>query len=263
MNTKSLISLWNHTQQHSGTSGARVCAQVLLGLYNGGRFPMDITELRILDSDLRHAALKVIASDATHCEREVHDWLGLLSGAYMVSGVTWGERFEALSFEYNCFKRGRVGKRGDYAHVTRFVIEDNDQISGKTYSTMIVDDLYVQQSGRSEAREFKSTTYTDESTGVKRTFSDERSIHGMKVIEDASTPRGLINLIQGGEVVGTMKLVHDEQGKPLHMDCTIKLNAEQSAAVKAMCDTMPAEGELVEYSRDDLPNLFQQRNHTE
>ena len=48
MNTQSLTKLWNHTQQHKGTSGARAAAGVLLGLYNGDRFPFDLTELRVI-----------------------------------------------------------------------------------------------------------------------------------------------------------------------------------------------------------------------
>lgn len=101
MDTKALISLWNHTQQHPGTSGARVCASVLLGLYNGARFPMDLTDLRLLDGALLGHALAVIANDATRCQREVHDWFNCITGQY-----GWGGRFEWLATDYKCFKRG-------------------------------------------------------------------------------------------------------------------------------------------------------------
>lgn len=102
MNTHALIQLWNLTQEHSGTSGARAAAGVLLGLYNGGRFPFDLTDLRVLDSNHLRAALEVIASDAGRCQMEVHDWLNHVSGR-----TDFGARFERLAHEYGCFKRGR------------------------------------------------------------------------------------------------------------------------------------------------------------
>lgn len=102
MNTQALIQLWNLTQLHSGTSGARAAAGVLLGLYNGSRFPYDLTDLRVLDSTNLRAALEVIAADAGRCQMEVHDWLNRLSGR-----TDFGPRFEQLAHEYGCFKRGR------------------------------------------------------------------------------------------------------------------------------------------------------------
>lgn len=102
MNTQALIELWNLTQEHSGTSGARAAAGVLLGLYNGSRFPYDLTDLRVLDSNHLRAALEVIAADAGRCQMEVHDWLNRLTGR-----TDFGARFEQLAHEYGCFKRGR------------------------------------------------------------------------------------------------------------------------------------------------------------
>ena len=102
MNTNALITLWNVTQEHIGTSGARAAAGVLLGLYNGNRFPLDLTELRCLDDGLRQAALAVIEADARRCQMEVHQWLNRLTGRN-----DFGQRFEHLAHEYACFKRGR------------------------------------------------------------------------------------------------------------------------------------------------------------
>lgn len=95
MDLHALCTLWNTTQRHSGTSGARACAGVLLGLYNGRRFPMDLTDLRLLDDDLRVAAIAVINSDAERCQYEVHEWLNRLSGRR-----DFGARFEHLAHEY-------------------------------------------------------------------------------------------------------------------------------------------------------------------
>jgi hypothetical protein len=90
---------------HAGTSGARVAAGVLLGLYNGQRFPFDLTELRAMDSPLLAAAMDVMRADATHCRREVHEWLNQLTGRR-----DFGDRFEHLAHEYGCFRRGRCKK---------------------------------------------------------------------------------------------------------------------------------------------------------
>lgn len=102
MNTTALITLWNITQMHIGTSGGRAAAGVLLGLYNGQRFPMDLTDLRVLESPFLAAAMEVIRADATRCRMEVHEWLNQISGRR-----DFGDRFEHLAHDYACFKRGR------------------------------------------------------------------------------------------------------------------------------------------------------------
>lgn len=103
MNTDALINLWNLTQEHPGTSGARVATMVLLGLYNGPRFPMDLTELRHLDSNNLRDALLVIQSDASRCEMEIHEWLNRLTGKR-----DFGDRFESLAHDYKLKGRCRL-----------------------------------------------------------------------------------------------------------------------------------------------------------
>jgi hypothetical protein len=106
MNTDALIRLWNVTQQHdAGTSGARRAALVLLGLYNGPRFPLDLTELRAMGPDIQNDALLVISEDAHRCQREVHSWLNVLTGR-----VDFGDRFEHLAWKFRV--KGRC-KRDD------------------------------------------------------------------------------------------------------------------------------------------------------
>lgn len=104
MNTKALIQLWNVTQLHAGTSGGRAAAGVLLGLYNGGRFPFDLTDLRVMDASNLDAALQVIYQDSSRCQMEVHQWLNRLTGR-----TDFGARFEQLAYDYSAgpFKRGR------------------------------------------------------------------------------------------------------------------------------------------------------------
>lgn len=100
MNLHALVQLWNVTQQHVGTSGARAAAGVLLGLYNGDRFPMNLTDLRLLDPTLLKSAVTVIACDAARCEREVHSWLNAVTGRH-----DFGQRFEHLAHEWR--RKGR------------------------------------------------------------------------------------------------------------------------------------------------------------
>ena len=79
---------------HPGTGGAKAASAVLLGLYNGKRFPINLNELRRLDSDNLEAAMNVISSDA-ETRHEVHEWLNLASGRH-----DFGSRFERLAQEY-------------------------------------------------------------------------------------------------------------------------------------------------------------------
>lgn len=102
MKLESLVQLWNITQQHRGTSGARVAAGVLLGLYNSERFPFPLDELRALDSENLAHAIAVIRCDAAHCKMEVHRWLNEITFR-----SDFGDRFEHLAHEYGAFKRGR------------------------------------------------------------------------------------------------------------------------------------------------------------
>lgn len=105
MNTEALIKLWNLTQLHRGTSGARAAAGVLLGLYNGTRFPFDLTDMRLLGGAEQAAAIAVIQADANRCQMEVHEWLNRLTGRH-----DFGNRFEHLAHEFRCFQRGRCKK---------------------------------------------------------------------------------------------------------------------------------------------------------
>jgi len=71
----------------SGDTGqGRYVAAFLLGLYNGNRFPFDLTNLRALDSALQDDCLTVLNMDAKACQHEVH--------RYFDNG---GERFETMA----------------------------------------------------------------------------------------------------------------------------------------------------------------------
>lgn len=70
---EALIRIWNVAQGDTGQSW--VCARLLLGLYNGPRFPFDLTNLRRLDSSLLRAAFDVLATAASGSWPEVHEVL--------------------------------------------------------------------------------------------------------------------------------------------------------------------------------------------
>lgn len=67
------------------TGQARKVAAFLLGLYNGDRFPFDLTDLRGLDDDLFEDCMAVLRMDARLTRQEVHN--------YFDRG---GQKFEAL-----------------------------------------------------------------------------------------------------------------------------------------------------------------------
>lgn len=84
-----LAHFWRMAQHDHG--GARVAAKLLLGLYNGARFPFDLTELRVLDNENHARALALLRLDA-HPVCEVHDYLNRLYGLRDM-----GMRFEHLA----------------------------------------------------------------------------------------------------------------------------------------------------------------------
>jgi hypothetical protein len=72
------------------TGGGSTCGKLLLGLYNGTRFPFDLTDLRRLDSDRMEAAMVVIRMDASQTYCEVH----VLLDAIYADGRSTGAEFE-------------------------------------------------------------------------------------------------------------------------------------------------------------------------
>lgn len=71
------------------TGQSSVVARFLLGLYNGKRFPMDLTELRRLDRDLLLDCLAVLEMDH-QLEMEVHRYVE--NGSALFEGLA--ERFK-------------------------------------------------------------------------------------------------------------------------------------------------------------------------
>lgn len=84
------------------TGGGGACARVLLGCYNGTRFPFDLTDLRRLDNSNLDMVLTVLRMDA-RCRSEVHVTL-----RYLLSDPMVQAQFERWAFDLGL--KGRAKK---------------------------------------------------------------------------------------------------------------------------------------------------------
>ncbi|WP_290906273.1 hypothetical protein [Aquabacterium sp.] len=114
-----LRRLYELPKRHSGTSGGNTAAKLLLGLYNGLRFPFDLTDLRCFDMVNFEAAMTVIRMDAPRCRAEVHTVLDAIYG----DGFSTGDEFEHWAF--NLRLKGRCKKEGLSDRPLRYIeLED-------------------------------------------------------------------------------------------------------------------------------------------
>lgn len=77
---RALDRLYALVRRHWSTGGANAAACLLLGLYNGRRFPFDLTELRRFDPGNLAAALVVLEMDALRTYAEVHVVIAAIKG---------------------------------------------------------------------------------------------------------------------------------------------------------------------------------------
>lgn len=73
----------------SDTGQSEVIARFLLGLYNGTRFPFDLSEFRRLDRELFNKCQRVLAMDFQP-EKEVHQFFDDGSELFESMARTWG-----------------------------------------------------------------------------------------------------------------------------------------------------------------------------
>ena len=90
---EALKRLWEVADRHRGTSGGNTAGKFLLGLYNGYRFPFDLTDCRLLDARNMAALLSVLLMDSQP-QAEVHVLLDRLYGCN-----EFGLRFEVFAYE--------------------------------------------------------------------------------------------------------------------------------------------------------------------
>ncbi len=91
------LRLYNIAEKHLGTSGGNTCVKLLLGLYNGERFPFDLTDLRLLDEGNLTAAMVVLHMDAAHTYCEIHVLLDAILGLPL--GQSTGHMFEHWAYD--------------------------------------------------------------------------------------------------------------------------------------------------------------------
>lgn len=100
-----LVRLYEQADGHDN-GGALVIQRFLLSLYNGRRFPFDLTDLRLLDRGNFEACLQVLRMD-WRPQHEVHTQLAIVMGK--------PEVFMSLVFErwgYDQGLKGRCKKAG-------------------------------------------------------------------------------------------------------------------------------------------------------
>lgn len=92
-----LVHLYVLATQHDH-AGANVAAQVLLGLYNGQRFPFDLSELHRIDSELMDMVLALLKFNHP-LHKYVHSWLDELYGR-----DDFGLRFECMALKWGRYE---------------------------------------------------------------------------------------------------------------------------------------------------------------
>lgn len=100
-----------------------VAARFLLGLYNGHRFPFDLTDLRLLEPDAFQDAMAVLVMDARLTRKEVHNYFG-----------DGSKKFERLVQDWNVTDVARLKEMGDGSptpRAQRGVLRHEDDVSAK------------------------------------------------------------------------------------------------------------------------------------
>lgn len=115
---EALRRLYEVAQGDSGQCGR--IARFLLSLYNGSRFPFDLTDFRSLDDELYDDCMRVLRMDARACKKEVH--------CYFDNGSA---RWEQMAEDWSVPDTGRLvnicrdlvkhGLRGSYDSFDKLV----------------------------------------------------------------------------------------------------------------------------------------------
>lgn len=72
------------------TGQAKIVAKFLAGLYNGYRFPFDLTDLRMIDDSIFEDCMALLRMDARQCEQEVHQYFDDGSSKWEKMIRDWG-----------------------------------------------------------------------------------------------------------------------------------------------------------------------------
>lgn len=99
-----LHQLYVLAKRHLGTGGGNAAAKLLLGLYNGRRFPFDLTDLRVFDRSNLEAALTVLQMDAQRTYAEVHVVIDAIKGVDRGTGAEFEHWAYELRLKGRCTK---------------------------------------------------------------------------------------------------------------------------------------------------------------
>lgn len=86
------LHLFDAGKRMLDTGGGGTCGRLLLGIYNGDRFPFDLTDLRRLDDRLHDAAMTVLHMDSRSTYVEIHVLLDAILA--VPSGKSTGNTLE-------------------------------------------------------------------------------------------------------------------------------------------------------------------------
>jgi len=100
------LFLYSTARTMLDTGGGSTCSRLLLGIYNGNRFPFDLTDLRRLDNKHLAAALTVLHMDASRTWVEIHVLLDAILN--VPPGKSTGHTFEVWAHRLGL--KGRCSK---------------------------------------------------------------------------------------------------------------------------------------------------------
>jgi len=109
---EALERLYKVAQGNSGQ--CRRIALFLLGLYNGNRFPFDLTDFRAIDDELFEDCMRVLRMDARACKQEVHTYFKNGSKLWERMAKDWG----AIEFGTLRHLAKEIIDRNDFHHAT-------------------------------------------------------------------------------------------------------------------------------------------------
>lgn len=100
------------------TGQSHVCGRFLLGLYNGPKYPFDLTELRRLDNELLEDCLSVLRMDANPV-KEVHKMIDDGDTIFRRLRMDWTTRSEIEQWPdedrtewFSLYKRSEPNRQG-------------------------------------------------------------------------------------------------------------------------------------------------------
>jgi hypothetical protein len=93
--TNAALRLYKLVKRCPDTGGGIRVAKFLLGLYNGTRFPFDLSDMRCFDAENFEAAITLLRAESTNFWCEIH----VLLNAILGPGANCGAEFESWAYD--------------------------------------------------------------------------------------------------------------------------------------------------------------------